>query len=117
MDAKGSRPALPHGSFLLSDLGANIDVARKRRRLKISQICERAGVSQQTYQRLKKGEPGVSLGALLSVLTALDLEGSISQVADPSTDEYGISLERARTTQRIKDEGSKDVGHNMDPDW
>lgn len=117
MDVPDSDSPLPYGSLLLADLGANIDIARKRRRLKISQICERAGVSQQTYQRLKKGEPGVSIGALLNILTALDLESSIAQVADPSTDEYGISLERARTTQRIKDEGGMDVGYNMDPDW
>jgi transcriptional regulator with XRE-family HTH domain len=117
MDAIGFDSALPYGSHLLADLGANIDVARKRRRLKISQICERAGVSQQTYQRLKKGEPGVSLGVMLNILTALDLESSIALIADPSTDEYGISLERARTVQRVKDEGGKDVGQSMDPDW
>lgn len=101
---------------LLAQLGKNIDLARKRRRLKIAQVCERAGISQQTYQRLKKGDPGVSLGALTNVLSALDLEGALLGLADPHQDEYGAALEKANAPRRVRDRGGDD-DTELDADW
>lgn len=99
---------------LLSMLGENIDLARKRRRLQVDTICKRAGITGQTYQRLKKGEKGVSLGVLMNVLSALDMEEMISTLAAPELDLTGLAHERALQPARVH-EGDSDG--NLDPDW
>ncbi|MEB0041878.1 MULTISPECIES: helix-turn-helix transcriptional regulator [unclassified Pseudomonas] len=99
---------------LLKTLGENIDLARKRRRLQVDTICKRAGITGQTYQRLKKGEKGVSIGVLMNVLSALDMEEMISSVAGPSLDHIGLAHERSLQPVRVH-EG--DANGNLDPDW
>jgi transcriptional regulator with XRE-family HTH domain len=101
---------------LLTQLGQNIELARVRRRLKASTICSRAGISNQTYQRLKKGEAGISLGVLMNVLSALDLEEAMATIAAPHLDEVGMTLELAREPERVRTEGE---GGNvqLEPDW
>lgn len=101
---------------LIKQLGQNIETARVRRRIKASTLCSRAGITNQTYQRLKKGEPGISLGVLMNVLSALDLEEGIASVAAPHLDEVGMTLELAREPERVRIEGE---GGNvqLDADW
>ncbi|TBV11406.1 helix-turn-helix domain-containing protein [Stutzerimonas kirkiae] len=96
-------------SYLLNQLGANIDQARKRRRLSVETICSRAGITPQTYRRLSKGEPGLSIGILAAVLSAMNLEDDLSLIASPSSDEVGISMERAHQPKRIREEASDDL--------
>jgi transcriptional regulator with XRE-family HTH domain len=100
---------------LLIALGENIDVARKRRRLQIDTICTRAGITKQTYSRLKKGESGISVGVLMNVLSALDLEEMIGAVASPEHDEVGMTLERAQQPSRVRE--GVDVDGKLDPNW
>lgn len=50
---KALLPGVKLGLFAL--LGANVDLARKRRRLSIEVICSRAGITPQTCRRLAKG--------------------------------------------------------------
>lgn len=96
-------------SYRLTQLGANIDQARKRRRLSVETICSRAGITPQTYRRLSKGEPGLSIGILAAVLSAMNLEDDLSMIASPSSDEVGISMERAHQPKRIREEASDDL--------
>ncbi|MFJ7794427.1 helix-turn-helix domain-containing protein [Pseudomonas sp. NPDC096950] len=90
---------------LLKRFGENIDLARVRRRLRISTVCGRAGISSQTYQRLKNGEEGVTLAVVMNVLSALDLESTFALVASPDTDEVGIAMERAAQPDRVSGNG------------
>lgn len=99
---------------LLKRLGENIDLARKRRRLQVDTVCKRAGITGQTYQRLKKGEKGVSIGVLMNVLSALDMEEMISVVAAPENDLVGLAHERSLQPARVR-EGDSDG--KLDPDW
>lgn len=95
---------------ILKSFGENVDLARVRRRLRITTICSRAGISSQTYQRLKNGEGGVTLAVVMNVLSALDLEVSFASVAAPESDEVGIALERAAQPRRVSGgEEDKDV--------
>lgn len=99
---------------LLKILGDNIDLARKRRRLQVDTVCKRAGITGQTYQRLKKGEKGVSIGVLMNVLSALDMEEMISAVAAPEKDLVGQAHERTQQPVRVHEGGSDD---ELDPNW
>jgi hypothetical protein len=66
-------------------------------------------VSQQTLIRLEAGEPGVSLQVLLSALHVLGLENNLLTVADPMTDELGISLEKRMLPKKIRKSSKNDI--------
>ncbi|QLF91743.1 XRE family transcriptional regulator [Pseudomonas sp. ABC1] len=94
---------------LLAQLGINIDQARKRRRLSVDTICSRAGITAQTYRRLSKGEPGIGIGIMAAVLSAMNLEDDLALIASPSSDEVGIAMERAHQPKRIREEASDEL--------
>ena len=60
----------------LKILGENIKLARLRRNLPMSLICERAGISKPTLIKIEKGSPDVSMGMYAMVLNALNNSSS-----------------------------------------
>jgi transcriptional regulator with XRE-family HTH domain len=64
----------------LRELGQQLRDARKRLKLSATTTAEAAGMSRVTLYRLEKGEPSVTVGALLS---ALDAVGLTVDVASP----------------------------------
>ncbi len=85
-----------------SELGMNLRVARKRRRMLQGDLAQKAGVGEKTVRRLEKGDGGVSVGNVLSVLWALGLLPTARALADPDTDEHGKTLELARLPERVR---------------
>jgi len=65
----------------LQTLGIQIKMARKRRKLSLATIAERAQCSQLTLIRVEKGEPTVSIGIYARVLYALGLHNDLTLVA------------------------------------
>lgn len=65
----------------LAIVGEQIRLARLRRNLSIEQIAERAQCSRITVGKLEKGLPTVSVGVLLRVLYALQLDSDILLLA------------------------------------
>ncbi len=57
----------------LITLGANIRVARLRRKLRAEIIAQRAGTARQTVAKIEQGDPPVKIGTYVAVLQALDL--------------------------------------------
>lgn len=86
----------------LKQLGADLAVARKRRRIPMRLMAERMLVSLQTVQRLEAGEASVSLGALASALFALGLAQRLEQLASPESDLIGQREELTRLPQRSR---------------
>ena len=84
------------------ELGMNVRIARKRRRMLQGGLAQKAGVGEQTIRRLEKGEDGVSMGNVLSVLWALGLLPTARALANPETDEHGKTLELARLPERVR---------------
>ena len=84
---------LPTAEKTLKELGENLKLARKRRRLSGVQVAERAGIARSTLQLIEKGEPGVALSAYLQVLFVLGLEKDLSRVA--ADDPLGRKLQDA----------------------
>jgi transcriptional regulator with XRE-family HTH domain len=62
-------------------VGEQIKLARLRRNLSITQIAERAMVSDITVARVEKGLPTVAIGIFLRVLYALQLDDDILGIA------------------------------------
>lgn len=81
-------------------VGEQIRLARLRRNLTISQIAERATVSDLSVSRVEKGLPTVSIGIYLRVLYALQLDDDILWLA--KEDEMGKALQDLNLKQRTK---------------
>ena len=86
----------------LRKLGGDIQVARKRRRLTMTIVAERAFISRNTLTRVERGDPAVSLGIYTTVLFVLGLAERVGDLADPLSDSVGISLETERLPQRAR---------------
>src|SRR5699024_8001858 len=72
---------LPQNLKLLSQMGENFKLARKRRKLTTSQVAERADISRSTLYLIEKGDPRVAIGNYFKVLRALRLKEDILKLA------------------------------------
>jgi transcriptional regulator with XRE-family HTH domain len=96
---KNSRalPALPAALVrALRKLGQDISAARRRRRLTMAMVAERAMISRTTLARVEQGAAGVSMGIYATVLFVLGVGERIGQLADPRSDDVGRALETER---------------------
>ena len=76
---------LPRYKDTLSQMGEQIKLARKRRKLTAVQVAERADISRSTLNLIEKGEPSVALGAYFNVLRVLGLQDDFLKLAADDT--------------------------------
>ena len=96
-------PPLPAGmARALAKLGADIGAARRRRRIPLVLLAERALISRGTLHKILQGSPNVTVGALAGVLFSLGLGERLGDLAAASDDEVGLALEEDRLPQRIR---------------
>ena len=89
---KGKKPVVfPSHIQLLEQMGENIKLARKRRKLTSTQVAERAGITRTTLVAIEKGSPSVSFGAYFNTLRVLGLQNDVLKLA--ADDEYGRKLQ------------------------
>jgi transcriptional regulator with XRE-family HTH domain len=82
---------LPKYQRMFEQIGENIKLARKRRKLTTQQVAERAGIHRATLYRIEKGDPAVSIGLYFNVFRVLNLEDDFLKLA--SDDEFGRKLQ------------------------
>ena len=76
---------------LFEQIGENIKLARKRRKLTTIQVSERANIDRSTLFRIEKGDARVSIGAYFNVLRVLGLQEDFLKLA--ADDEFGKKLQ------------------------
>ncbi len=76
---------------VLQQMGENIKLARKRRKLTTAQVAERAGINRSTLVEVEKGNPSVAMGSYFNTLRVLGLQNDFLKLA--SDDEYGRKLQ------------------------
>src|SRR5712692_3395419 len=86
----------------LRKLGHDIRDARRRRRIPVAILAQRASISRMTLNRIEKGDPRASLGAYATVLFALGMAERLADVADPKHDSVGLELEEEHLPERIR---------------
>lgn len=86
----------------LRKLGADIRDARKRRKIAVRVMAERALISPTTLTKIERGDPGTAIGFYAAVLFVLDMSERLGEIIDSSTDELGLSLEAAELPERIR---------------
>jgi transcriptional regulator with XRE-family HTH domain len=99
----GSEYALPLPvRRALRKLGKDIRDARLRRRISATLLAERASISRTTLHKIEKGEPGVSIGNVATVLFALGMSERLAELADIRHDERGLALDEERLPKRVR---------------
>jgi transcriptional regulator with XRE-family HTH domain len=103
MKATPALQALPAAvTRALRKLGQDLSVARRRRRLTMALVAERAFISRNTLARVERGEPGVSMGVYATVLFVLGLADRVAELADPGRDQLGLALADEQLPRRVR---------------
>lgn len=85
---------------ILEQLGQNIELAMKRRKITTTRMAERTGLSRTTVRLIREGSPRVSLGHYLTVLSILKLENDLANVA--KNDLLGEKLDEIRLLNKSR---------------
>ena len=85
----------------LRKLGQDMSDARRRRRISVELMAERADISKNTLARIEKGEPTVSIGKYASVLFVLSMTERLRDLVDSVHDLTGRQLEEENLPKRI----------------
>ena len=85
----------------LAKLGADLSIARRKRRLTVAMMVERLGVSRATYARMEKGDPSVALGAYAQAMFVLGFGTLFNELIDQRHDEQGLLLDLDQLPKRV----------------
>lgn len=77
----------------LEQLGADLAVARLRRKESLKTWAKRIGISVPTLLRLEAGEPSVSLGVLATALWLVGRDSALATLATPQEDRGALELD------------------------
>ena len=87
---------------LLRKVGADISSARRRRRITVQLMAERAGVSRATIGKIEKGDPTTSFGGYAAVLFVLGMTNRLMDIADSAHDLVGRELFDENLPKRVR---------------
>ncbi|MES2389469.1 MAG: helix-turn-helix domain-containing protein [Bacteroidota bacterium] len=72
---------LPKYQKMMEQIGENIKLARKRRKLTTAMVAERANINRVTLYHIEKGNPSVSFGNYFNVMRILGLQNDFMKLA------------------------------------
>lgn len=83
----------PATQATLEKLGADLAVARLRRKESLKTWATRMGVSVPTLQRLEVGDPGVGIGIVATALWLIQRDAELGNLAAPEHDRGAIEMD------------------------
>lgn len=86
----------------LKRLGANLRTARVRRNLTIEDAAGRIGTGPRAVMDAEKGKASTGIAVYSALLWLYDLLQPLEEIADPSEDKEGLSLEAAKRRTRAR---------------
>jgi transcriptional regulator with XRE-family HTH domain len=81
----------PSHQKVMEQVGENIKLARRRRKLTTIQVSERAGIDRSTLYQIEKGSGSVSMAAYFNTLRVLGLQDDFLKLA--GDDSFGRKLQ------------------------
>ena len=81
----------PKQKKLMEIAGENLKLARKRRKLTMEQVAERAAMDRGTLRKIERGDTSISIGGYINVLRVYELQHDILKLA--ADDELGRKLQ------------------------
>src|SRR5712672_470437 len=107
MSVKGNRSALSLPvRRALGQLGGDLALARRRRRISTQSMAERRQVSTATLRRLERGDPSLAMGTLAKALLVLNALERFSHLLDTGADDLGLQLMDEALPKRISRKSS-----------
>jgi transcriptional regulator with XRE-family HTH domain len=92
----------------LKRLGANLRIARIRRRLTVQEVAEKIGTGSRAVSDAERGKPSTSVATYAALLWAFGLLGGLEALADPTRDSEGQALALSREPSRVRPTGGLD---------
>src|ERR1700724_573414 len=86
----------------LKKLGADLKTARLRRNLTGAEAAQKIGTSRFAVANAEKGKPSTGVAVYAALLWAYGLIDRLADLADPSTDEEGMTLSLSREPARAR---------------
>jgi transcriptional regulator with XRE-family HTH domain len=83
----------PATAAAIEKLGADLAVARLRRKESLKTWAQRMGVSVPTLQRLEAGDPAVGIGIVATALWLIQRDGALGDIAAPEHDHGAIEMD------------------------
>lgn len=83
----------PATAGAIEQLGADLAVARLRRKESLRSWAQRLGVSVPTLQRLEAGDPSVAIGIVASALWLINRDGELRILAAPERDQGALEMD------------------------
>lgn len=83
----------PATAAAIGKLGADLAVARLRRKESLKTWARRMGVSVPTVQRLEAGDPSVGIGIVATALWLIQRDGELGNLAAPEQDQGAIAMD------------------------
>lgn len=83
----------PATAAAIEKLGADLAVARLRRKESLRSWAQRLGITVSTLQRLEAGDPSVGIGIVATALWLIQRDGELRQLAAPERDQGAIELD------------------------
>jgi hypothetical protein len=83
----------PATAGAIEKLGADLAVARLRRKESLKTWASRMGVSVPTLQRLEAGDPAVGIGIVATALWLIQRDAELGQLAAPQHDQGALEMD------------------------
>ena len=82
----------PATAGALEKLGADLAVARLRRKESLRSWAQRMGVTVPTLRRLESGDPSVGIGIVATALWLIKRDGELGNIAMPEHDQGALEM-------------------------
>ncbi|MFM0552037.1 helix-turn-helix transcriptional regulator [Paraburkholderia sediminicola] len=86
----------------LKKLGADLALARRRRRLTQASMAERIQTSVATLRRMEHGDERISIGTIAQAFLVLGELDKINGLIDSAADTIGLTLMNQQLPQRVR---------------
>ena len=89
----------PATAGAIEKLGADLAVARLRRKESLRSWAQRMGVTVTTLRRLEAGDPSVGIGIVATALWLIKRDGELGQLAAPQHDQGALEMDVRETIE------------------